>query len=172
MKRVFQVGDRVTIPLGARRVEGTIVEDRGPFGVNRRRLYRVEVPQDPFDPTNHELPEDEIEVSQRVNGDVALSRKAIIDYLKYGGLIAILRSNLTGGKNQPRVWLCFDSLGNVTHTFTKDRGLAGGESVPFSAVHDNHVFTPKRDEILDYLQGFGLSKTDATEIIATVGSLP
>lgn len=39
----FKVGDRVRFKIGARRVTGTIVEDRGPIGIDGRQLVRVEV---------------------------------------------------------------------------------------------------------------------------------
>jgi hypothetical protein len=41
-ERRFHKGDIVSFQLGTRWVQGTIVEDRGPIGVNGRRLYRVE----------------------------------------------------------------------------------------------------------------------------------
>ena len=53
-------------------------------------------------------------------------------------LVSILRSNVSGGKNQPRVWLCLDQLGNVTsitdpaanvRTFTYDPTFAKATSI-------------------------------------------
>ena len=121
MKQAFRVGDKVTFPWGAGREKGTIIEERGPIGGHGRRLYQVEVPHDPFDPTTVEVVEDEMEIARSPGeGELRLSAAEIIDYLKNGGLITILRSNL-GGRNQPRVWLCRDSHGNVTHTFYEER---------------------------------------------------
>ena len=172
MKPAFQVGDRVSFPFGAERAEGTVIEVRGLMGVGGRRLYQVEVPNDPFDPQTYELAEDEMEPS-RANGErIPLSTAAIIDYLRYGGLTSILQSNLDGGRNQPRVWLCRDSLGGVTHTFYEQRGLVGGETVPFWALYEDRVFTPKREEVLKYLRSFGLSKAQAEEVLAEVGTAP
>ena len=37
----FRVGDQVRFLFGVSKVEGTIVEDRGPIGVGGRRLYRI-----------------------------------------------------------------------------------------------------------------------------------
>ena len=93
-------------------------------------------------------------------------------YLIHGGLIGILRSNLSGGRSQPRVWLRPDTIGNVTHTFERERGVVGGEVVPFMAVHDDKVFTPKRKEVLSFLRSFNLDPTDAERIISSVGTAP
>ena len=82
-----------------------------------------------------EISEEEVEPANGAEIP-SLEKNEIIDYLKHGGLIAMLRSNLAGGKNQPRVWLCRDTLGNVTHTFAEDRGLLGGGLVPFGALQD------------------------------------
>ena len=42
----FRVGDWVTLPYGPQRVLARVVEDRGPLGVERQRLYRVRLHQD------------------------------------------------------------------------------------------------------------------------------
>ena len=52
----FKVGDRVRFVLGARRVTGTIVEDRGPIGRDGRQLVRVEVKLGPTYLREFELP--------------------------------------------------------------------------------------------------------------------
>ena len=141
----FQVGDRVRVPLGQRHSVGVIVEDHGAIGVDRRRLLRVQEPMEPFEPLVLVVPEEELEpVADNGQAPTALYKAKIIDYLANGGLISILRSNLLGGKSQPRVWLCLDNLGNVTHTFLAERGLIGGETVPFGAAHEDKVFTPKQ----------------------------
>src|SRR5262245_48931363 len=88
----FRVGDWVTFPYGLGQVVAQIIEDRGPLGFNRRQLYRVRLDMDSTEPHEFELPEDEMDV-------VPLPDKtAVLDYLKRGGLVAILRSNLGGGK--------------------------------------------------------------------------
>ena len=89
-----------------------------------------------------------------------------------GGLISILRSNLSVGKNQPRVWLCLDQLGNVTHTFVPERGILGGQLVPNWAVRDDKIFTAKRDSVVSLLESFGLSQQDAEKVISEVGTTP
>lgn len=171
MKTAFRVGDHVTFPLGARRVTGTITEDRGPIGVRGQRIFQVEVPRDPLEPTTFELQEDEIEPGN-ANEIKEIPGNEIIDYLVNGGLIAILRCNTSGGKNQPRAWLCRDSLGNLTHTFVKERGQVGGQMVPFFALHDDRVFEPKENEVLNFIQSFGLRIDQAKGVLKAVGQRP
>jgi hypothetical protein len=173
MSSAFRVGDRVQVPLGRRRITGVITEDRGAIGVRGRHLYEVLVSMDPFEPTTFELPEDEIEAMDDLAEPGAAMRKDQIEaYLIHGGLIGILRSNLSGGRSQPRVWLRPDTIGNVTHTFERERGVVGGEVVPFQAVHDDKVFTPKRNEVLSFLRSFNLDPPDAERIISSVGTAP
>lgn len=52
----YKVGDRVRFQLGARKVVGTVVEDRGMIGLGGRQLVRVEVPLDPSYVQSIELP--------------------------------------------------------------------------------------------------------------------
>jgi hypothetical protein len=40
-ERRFHVGDSVRFLFGVSKVDGTVVEDRGPLGVGGRRLYRI-----------------------------------------------------------------------------------------------------------------------------------
>ena len=90
----------------------------------RRHLFQIDIPMDPFEPMSVELPADEIEaIPPGAEVTRPIDKQRVIDYLVNGGLISILRSNLSGGKNQPRVWLCLDQLGNVTHTFILERGV-------------------------------------------------
>jgi hypothetical protein len=150
-----------------------IVEDRGAIGPQGRHLFQVDIPMDPFEPMRVELPEDEIEVIPAgTEAARPIDKHRIIDYLVNGGLISILRSNLSGGKNQPRVWLCLDQLGNVTHTFIPERGVNGGQVVPFSAVHDDKVFVPKRDSVLSFVESFGLSRQEAERVVSELGTSP
>lgn len=172
MANQVHVGDSVRVPIGHGKAAGIVTEDRGPIGVGGRHLYQVEVAMDPFDSMTVELPEDEFEVDTESNRPKPLAREEIVDYLKWGGLIAILRSNL-GGKNQPQVWLCRDSLGNLTHTFSEERGLIGGETVPFFTVHQGRVFKPKENQVLSYLmKSFHLHEDDAREVLNSVGVAP
>lgn len=171
MSTTFRVGDRVRVPLARGSLTGTIVEDRGAIGVRGRRLYQVLVAMDPFEPAPYEVPEDELEaIEANAESDLPAEMPRFLDYLKKGGLISILRSGISGGRNQPRVWLTLDSLGNVTHTFNKERGLLGGEPVPIRAVHEDKVFTPKTDEVLSYLKSFGLNRKEAEDVLTSVGT--
>src|SRR6516165_2394571 len=109
----FHVGDRVRIDFGRRRLTGVIIEDRGAIGAKGRHLFRVQVPMDPFEPMVVELPEDEIEaIAVGTEETLRIDKAKVIEYLVNGGLIAILRSSISGSRNQPRVWLCLDNLGN------------------------------------------------------------
>lgn len=169
----FRVGDRVRIDFGRRKLTGVVVEDRGPLGVHGRRLYQVDLPMDPDEPMTVELPEDEMELIPPGTDDKQpLDKQKVTDYLIYGGLVSILQSNLSGGKNQPRAWLCRDQLGNVTHTFIPERGIVGGQLVPFFALHEDKVFAPKLDSVLSFLQGFGLNRQEAEKVVSEVGTAP
>jgi hypothetical protein len=111
------------------------------------------------------MPEDDLRSAQP-------QRDAVIDFLKKGGLLEILRANLGGGPSQPRVWLTFDSHGKLTHTLDASRGSIGGAVVPFFALHGNKVFTPKTEEVVSFLGSFGLSRNDAREVLNFVGTEP
>src|SRR5262245_6773600 len=133
-KPAFRVGDRVQFLHLGRKVPGTIAEVHGAVGIGGRRLYRVEMPAEPFDPVRFVFPEAELEPG----GDPAeklnlLTKPRIIDYLKHGALISMLMSESPRGENQPRVWLCIDVYDNVTYTFREAQGLIGGISVPRGA---------------------------------------
>ncbi len=136
----FRLGDWVTFQFGAKPAFAQIIEDRGPLGVNRRRLYRIRLDQESTEPIAFEMPEDEMEKAVPDKTDV-------LQYLKQGGLVSILASNSQGGpeQNQPRAWLTFSPRGKVTHTFEAGRGLIGdGTTVPFWALHENRIFVPKK----------------------------
>jgi hypothetical protein len=57
---LFRVGDWVTFRYGAGDVTAQVIEDRGPLGVNGRRLYRVRLTRDFAEPDSFELPEEEL----------------------------------------------------------------------------------------------------------------
>jgi hypothetical protein len=143
-----------------------VVEDRGPLGVGRRRLYRVRLDQDPDEPVFFEMPEEHLEPAP------SLDKRRIIRYLKEGALVTILRANLSGGRNQPQVWLTSTAQGEPTYTFIAERGLVGGETIPFFALNGDKLFTPKEGEVIRFLTSFGLSRTEAKDVIRTVGTSP
>ncbi|MHB1426941.1 MAG: hypothetical protein ACYC3I_27620 [Gemmataceae bacterium] len=169
----FRIGDRVRVDMGRRKLTGVIVEDLGPLGVQGRRLFQVDFPMDPDDPMSMMLPEDEMElIPPEEECNRPMDKQKIVEYLIHGGLTSILRSNLAGGKNQPRVWLCPDQLGNVTHTFVPERGVVGGQVVPSAALRENKIFTPKLDSVLSFIQSFGLDRREAEKVVSEVGTAP
>src|SRR5438132_1500260 len=91
---LFKKGDWVSLQFGARRMWGQVTEDRGLLGVNGRRLYGVRLDVTSSDPIHTEVPEGDLE---RAIPD----KQAVLQYLKTGGLLAILRGNLGGGPEQP-----------------------------------------------------------------------
>jgi hypothetical protein len=166
----YKVGEWVSFLYGTRRVWAQIIEDRGSLGVGGRRIYRIRLGDEPTgegaeEPLAFELPEDDLVAARP-------EPAAVIKYLKDGGLLAILQSNLGGGRPNPRAWLTFDPQGRIVHTFNKHRGLIGGELVPFFALQGYHVFTPKVDEVIEFLSRFGLSRSDAQQVIQAVGTSP
>jgi hypothetical protein len=156
----FRLGDWVTFHYGAWPVVAQIIEDRGPLGVGRRRLYRIRFDQELNEPISFEMPEDDMEKA-------VPDRAAILRYLKGGGLMEILKTNTQGGpiQNQPRGWLTFGPQGEVTFTFTAERGLVGcGATVPFQG------WVPHRQEhVLPFLQSFGLTREEAEEVMEAAG---
>jgi hypothetical protein len=171
-KAKFEVGDHVRLDFLTYKVRGTIVEDRGPFGVDGCRQYTVSVPSDPFEPDLHMVSEFEIELD--VAPPAPLEKAEILRYLKNCGLIGILMSNPSPeGPRDPRVWLCRDHLENVIHTFAAERGLVGGAIVPFAAFWgSHHIQAHKRDEVAAYLLTFGLTPEEAEDVIRAVGVAP
>lgn len=161
----YEKGDWVTFRYGSRSVWARVIEDRGNLGVNRRRLYRIRLAQDADEPVAFEVPEDDLTPA-------VLETQDIIHYLKAGGLVSILQSNL-GGKNPPHAWLTLDSRGRVTHTFIADRGIIGGAEVPFWTLDKDRIEWHEKNAVLDFLSSFGLSETDAREVVEAIGvSMP
>lgn len=161
--RRFKVGDWVSFPYGTRNLIAQVIEDRGPLGINRRRIYRVLVDREPDEPDSFEMPEDDLATVPPPD------RAAVKQYLKNGGLLAILRSHLCEKRDQPRVWLTYTPRGAVTHTFSPERGVIGGARVPFFALHEEKVGADKMADVLSLLERLGRSGTDAEEILAAVG---
>ncbi len=46
-KSTIRVGDLVRFQFGENKVTGTVTEDRGPIGINGRRLYRIHCSPEP-----------------------------------------------------------------------------------------------------------------------------
>jgi hypothetical protein len=50
--------------MGGQRVNGVIVEDRGPIGVGGRRLYRIEVALVPQEHVSFEMAEEDLQLAE------------------------------------------------------------------------------------------------------------
>jgi hypothetical protein len=160
----FRPGDWVTIQYGTERL-AQVLEDRGKIGVEGHRYYRIRL-QDSDEDAAFEATEEELKPA------VLPDKAAVLRYLREGGLVAILSANLAGGRHQPRAWFTFGPEGGVVHTFSADRGLIGGASVPFFALHDSKVFTPKQEDVHNYLTTFGLTPEEAERVLRAVGTAP
>ncbi|REJ86347.1 MAG: hypothetical protein DWQ34_03885 [Planctomycetota bacterium] len=167
-KPKFHVNDKVAFTFGMRRVKGFVVEDRGPLGVGGRRIYRVRLDMDPFDSMYFELPEDDL--VEAPEPEPPLTNEEIAEYLARGGLLLMLRSQQCD--QTPRVWLKRNNLGNVTHTFVEERGLAGGAALPQAAFADKKVIAGKRAEAKRFIMSFGLSEDEANAVIDEIGTKP
>jgi hypothetical protein len=99
-------------------------------------------------------------------------KTAVMEYLKRGGLVAILRGNLGGGPKEPKAWLTYTPSGAITHTFAADRGVIGGAAIPFFALHEYKIFTGKKEQVLAFLESFGLNRAEAADVLAAVGTAP
>lgn len=161
----FHLGDRVRLNMGFQKLVGVIVEERGGIGVGGRYLYQITIPMDPFEPMTVELPEDDLEAVPADEQPEPLSKESIVTFLVNYGLLSILSSNLTGGKNQPRVWLCRNNLGNITYTFDPDRGMVGGQTIPFMVMRNDRIFEPKQDVVASFVESFGLEPDEAKTVV-------
>jgi hypothetical protein len=56
----FRLGDWVSYPVGFRRALAQIVEDRGPVGIQGRRLYRLQIDRGEDGGTSIEVPESDL----------------------------------------------------------------------------------------------------------------
>ncbi len=160
----FAIGDWVTVVYGAQPVLARVVEDRGPLGVNQRRLYSIELLLYGDEPCIFETPEENLQSADEC-------KNAMSDYLRQGGLVDILKLNLSGGKKSVQVWLACSS-GDVEYTRDSERGGVGGAAVPFYALHKDRVFTPMKDEVIDFITTFGFNLDEAESIVRAVGVAP
>jgi hypothetical protein len=169
----FRVGDRVRCAhFKYPYLRGTIVEVRGLPTYDGRCRYVVGIDSDPFEPDLRTVTEDELEPD--VTPPAPLEKPEILRFLKNSGLIRLLMTNPSAeGPKDSRVWLCRDQLGNVTHTFSAERGQVGGATVPFAAFWGSDgIQAHKRDEVASYLRTFGLTPEEAEDVIRAVGVSP
>jgi hypothetical protein len=163
----FREGDWVTIQYGVRPVFALIMEDRGPLGLNGRRLYRIRLDRSCTEPDTFERLEDEMEKALP-------DKDAILRYLKRGGLVDLLQTNLRNGEKPPRVWLTFTIYGELTHTLNPGLKVTGkGTPAPFFAVLKNKVYAPDQGKVIEYLKtSFDLTHGEAEDVVQAVGTAP
>lgn len=162
----FQVGDWVSFPYPVEPVVAQILADSGPLGIGGRHLYRIRLDLTWAEPDMFEVAEDELK-------RVPLPDKvALLKYFKEGGLVAMLQTNLIRADKDPQVWLSYTREGHLTHTLLRYRGVLGGVTVPYFALHETRVFAGKQEQVIDFLAGFGLTRHEAEEVIAAVGTAP
>jgi hypothetical protein len=161
----FKVGDWVSFPSIFRNKLAQVIEERGPLGVKGRHIYRIRI-ADETELEAFEMPEDELQPVPPPD------KTAVMKYLKEGGLEAILRSNFAAEPKQPKVWLTYTREGDLTPTSLAMYGVVGGGRVPYFALHTGLAFTGKPEEVLAFLGSFGLTRSEAEEVLATVGTAP
>jgi hypothetical protein len=151
-----------------------MVEDRGLIGINGRRLYHIDIPKDPYlpdEPRRTMMEEEELEPD--TISRVPLKKSEIIDFLKSHGLLEILIWNPSTERKDPVVWLGRDSRGKITYTFSPRRGMIGGKLIPeFAEWKAKRIDARKKDEVAEFLLGFGLTPDEAEDVIQAVGVKP
>lgn len=162
----FKLGDWVTYPFGIENHFAQVIEERGPIGVKGRHLYRIRFDLEETEPNCFELSEHDLQKASPPD------KETIVKFLKEGGLVDILRCNLGGGPERPRVWLTYKPRGGITHTLIPQRGVIGGAVVPFFALHEYKVFVGKQDQVAEFLESFGLTRAEAQDVIASIGTAP
>jgi hypothetical protein len=79
----FRVGEWVSFLYGPRRTQAQIIEDRGPIGVQGRRIYRVRLDLEQADSMAFELPEEDLERAKAPDIPNPLL-KATLEYIRQG----------------------------------------------------------------------------------------
>ena len=171
----FTPGDIVWVPQPLGQILGRVKEDRGPLGLEGEHLYVVEASNRRSWPRNFLVRASEIskltpdEQRQAVN---RLEISEVKQYLVQGGLAKILSRFTDAIRNRPKIWLEQSSDGKVTHSFRASDSGVGGDVVPRVGVKDGKIFKPDVDEVTRFIQSFGLSLSDAEEVISRVGTFP
>jgi hypothetical protein len=166
----FSIGDKVWVPLSVGRTVGTIIEDRGRLGVSGERLFRVSIPHDPYDAEESVVSETEIERLSK-HDEKELQQKLlpeqILDFLANGGLASILHRN-----SRDRVWLRLDPLGGVTYTFNEGYSTTGGQAPPLYVMYGEKIFEPEREQVIKFVESFGLTREQAQRVVRAIGTAP
>src|SRR5262249_42968066 len=139
-------------------------------GYNGPRWYTVQITMDPDEPQPWTVEEAKMEPD--TISRVPLEQLEIIEFLKES-LWGILLWNPSTEREDPVVWLSRGSTGQITYTFSPRRGLIGGRLVPEYALGRGHqIDARKKDEVAEFLLGFGLTPEEAEDVIQAVGVAP
>ena len=163
----FKVGDMVSVPAPLRREVGMIIEDRGHLGIGGRRLFRVEVPNHPYSTNTLVVDEDEIQhatESEQAELQQQLDPAEIKEFLIDGGLVGMLIRH-----TPQRVWLLRVPQGVMMFTYIEGYSVTGGEYPPTTALHGEKISASKRDAVIRFIQSFGLSKSNAEDVVRKIG---
>ncbi len=97
----IRVGDWVTYAErgGLEPKAMQVIEDRGRLGVRGRRILRVTIENYECEPTETEIPEEELVSMRRPDSG------ALVRYFTRGGLLDMLRLHIVKTDPAPRVWL-------------------------------------------------------------------
>jgi hypothetical protein len=125
-RKRFKVGDWVSFPWGTGNMYAQVIEERGPLGVGGRHIYRIRYELESVEPDSFEMPDDDLDPVPQPD------KPAVMRYLKEGGLVAMLQSNLCGGGDQPRAWLTYTSRGELAHTSPPSEECSVGPQFRFS----------------------------------------
>jgi hypothetical protein len=91
----------------------------------------------------------------------------LVDYFADGSLINILQTS-----NGP-VWVTLRADGSYHYGFGRESSSSvGGQPVPLGTVHKEKIFLPEKEQVIEYLQTFGLSKADAELVVLRIGTEP
>ena len=158
----FRVGDWGKLNYGVSFGLVEVIEDRGTFGRQGRRIYQVQAVES-GEPVTFEVAEDDLQ---------AFDYDEAVRYLKNGGLISIL-SQGSRGRHRPRVWWALDSQGRLKHSYSPEVGMLGGVVIPSAeALHEGKVFLPYATEVREFLVDLGLNQQQADDVIEAVGTAP
>lgn len=161
----FKVGDRVRLQYGPRNVWGVIAEDSGVVGWERRHYYKVMIPQDPDEPAVTFRTPAEMELDRI--GDDPITKADVIDYFNRGAYLWMIRKAQDYPGIEPSVWICRDVLGGMTFTFNPKFGMVGGVPVPSDVLDPRgRLRKDRREDVLKFLTGFGLTDDEARDVLA------
>jgi len=167
-KPEFHVGEWVTFDLGGQETYGIVADEGDPLSPRRR--YTIKWFQDPYEPEYRFRTAEELSHASTDNIlTKPLTRDEIAAYLKQS-LLWVLMGDI--GNPASAVWLTRNDAGRVTHTFLPERGLAGGRAAPYDARRGEKITRSKRDEVVRFVESFGLDRKTAEGIVDAIGTAP